>query len=142
MDADLRVGEAREERRRCPLCHDALPPAAPTRTCAACGTAYHEACLGELGGCASEGCRERRERHDDPKAAPAPGQVRSLAAVAASLVVVGVVVAGTVETALGQHSPYVGIAVVVGGCLAAALGAAFTFQAVAPPPGERPPWAR
>jgi hypothetical protein len=41
---------------RCPYCRDSLSEDG-TRDCADCGTAYHGACWGELGGCATLGCR-------------------------------------------------------------------------------------
>lgn len=51
--------DARDARRRCPLCHDGLPRDAVTRACPECDTAYHVACLTELGGCATAGCAGR-----------------------------------------------------------------------------------
>jgi hypothetical protein len=52
----LQVAEARSDRRRCPLCLDALPPQLAARECDACATAYHPTCFEELGGCGTNGC--------------------------------------------------------------------------------------
>lgn len=43
----------------CPLCKEPLEPDAPEplSSCAACATRYHAACLKELGGCSTLGCR-------------------------------------------------------------------------------------
>ncbi len=47
----------RSEPTRCPLCLDALGPGDARAACEGCGTAHHEACRTELGGCGVLGCR-------------------------------------------------------------------------------------
>ena len=49
----------RSNERRCPLCLASL--AGASRACATCGTAYHAACLSELGGCTNPNCQGAKE---------------------------------------------------------------------------------
>lgn len=50
----LRLEERPDVEARCPYCLDAL--AAPTRTCAHCGTTLHAACRTDLARCPTQGC--------------------------------------------------------------------------------------
>lgn len=72
----------------CPLCRGELT-VERSRTCDGCGTAYHRACLADLGGCGTLGCARRGQTF----APPVPRAARSGAA--ASYLVAGGVVAAT-----------------------------------------------
>ena len=53
--------ESRQAARNCPYCRAALIPGEEAVACGGCETRYHAECWGELGGCATLGCRPRGE---------------------------------------------------------------------------------
>lgn len=63
---------------RCPLCREPLDGGAPTR-CGDCATAYHAACVAELGvPCATLGCSSRPAPARGPKPAAAAAPLREV----------------------------------------------------------------
>lgn len=58
MGALVSVRRGVDQALRCPLCFEGVHESR-CHACTGCGTRYHAACLVELGGCSTLGCRER-----------------------------------------------------------------------------------
>lgn len=69
---DVRARGHRDEKARCPYCHDLLAAEVHSTVCGACGTTHHAACVEELGRCTVLGCAWT------PMGSPAPTLTRTV----------------------------------------------------------------